>query len=251
MAHAEENMDNVTQGAIVGIDGTGAGDITKSGELWRAAGMDGKSSPLLVDGRLYACDDGGKMFVLDAASGKEICKPAKLIGTIVRSSPVYGDGKIYICTTSAWHIFKPTADGVKLIHKLRLAEDDEVSGSPAISHGRIYLPTGGHMYCIGSKDQKPSADPIPAPPAETPAADDDQAGSRASDAIRRATEARRNTAIHRAAVQRPRTIVARTALARFSRWMVRARSTYKANTPTLRPASRSTRPPSLPPRSAS
>ncbi len=174
MCHAEENMDNVTQGAIVRIDGTGAGDITKTGEDWRAAGMDGKSSPLLVDGRLYACDDGGKMFVLDAQTGQEICKPAKLIGTIVRSSPVYGDGKIYICTTSAWHIFQPTKDGVKMIHKLRLTEEDEVSGSPAISHGRIYLPTGGHMYCLGSKDPKPSADPLPTPPQETPVAKDDK-----------------------------------------------------------------------------
>ncbi len=174
MAHAEENMDNVTQGAIVRIDGTGSGDITKTGEDWRAAGMDGKSSPLLVDGRLYACDDGGKMFVLAAQTGQEICKPAKLIGTIVRSSPVYGDGKIYISTTSAWHIFQPTPDGVKLIHKLRLSEEDEVSGSPAISHGRIYLPTGGHMYCLGRKDQKPSADERPAPPPETPAGKDDK-----------------------------------------------------------------------------
>ena len=136
----------------------GKGDITKTGELWRAAGMDGKSSPLLVDGRVYALDDGGKMYIVDAKTGEEVCKPAKLIGTIVRSSPVYADGKIYICSTSAWHVFQPTQTGVKLIHKLRLEEDDEVSGSPAISHGRIYLPTGGGMYCLGKADAKPAAD---------------------------------------------------------------------------------------------
>jgi outer membrane protein assembly factor BamB len=173
MAHAEENMDNSTQGAIVALDGSGSGDVTKTGELWRAAGMDGKSSPLLVDGRVYACDDGGKMFVIDAKTGEEVCKPAKLIGSIVRSSPIFGDGKIYISTTVAWHIFQPTEDGVKLIHKLRLPGTNEVSGSPAISHGRIYLPTSGHLFCIGRKDQKPSADPMPAAPAESAAAQDD------------------------------------------------------------------------------
>ena len=48
-------------GAIVGIDGIeDSGDITKTGELWRNPGMVGKSSPLLVDGRLYAFDDGGQ-----------------------------------------------------------------------------------------------------------------------------------------------------------------------------------------------
>ncbi len=174
MAHAEENTDNTTQGAIVQLDGTGAGDVTKTAERWRAAGMDGKSSPLLVDGRLYACDDGAKLFVLDAKTGEEICKPIKLIGTIVRASPVYADGKIYICSTNGWHVFQPTADGLKPIQKLRLTDDDEVSGSLAISHGRIYLPTTGQMYCLGRKDQKPSADARPAPPQETPAGKDDK-----------------------------------------------------------------------------
>jgi outer membrane protein assembly factor BamB len=172
ITHAEENSTNNGSGAIIAINGAGKGDITKTGELWRAAGMDGKSSPILVDGRVYACDDGGKMYVIDANTGEEICKPAKLIGTIVRSSPVYADGKIFICSTGAWHVFQPTDKGVKLIHKLRLAEDDEVSGSPAISHGRIYLPTSGHMYCLGTANQLPKADPQPLPAQETdPGAD--------------------------------------------------------------------------------
>jgi len=172
IAHGEENVGLPGMGAIVEIDGRGKGDITKTGELWRAAGMDGKSSPLLVDGRVYSLDDGGKMYIVDAKTGEEVCKPAKLIGTIVRSSPVYADGKIYICSTSAWHVFQPNAKGVKLTHKLRLEDVDEVSGSPAISHGRIYLPTGGGMYCLGKSDAKPAAEPQPAPAVESPAADD-------------------------------------------------------------------------------
>ena len=127
-----------------------------------------------------------KMFVVDATTGEEICKPAKLIGTIVRSSPVYADGKIYICTTSAWHVFQPTPTGVKLIHKLRLNEEDEVSGSPAISHGRIYLPTGGQMYCLGigrCQSRRPSRSR--APPVESPAAEDDEPAQVASRSVRR------------------------------------------------------------------
>jgi hypothetical protein len=91
----------------------------------------------------------------------------------MRSSPVYADGKIFACTTSAWHVFQPTKDGVKLTHKLRLSEEDEVSGSPIISHGRIYLPTGAQMYCLGKPDGKPAATARPEPPKETPVANDD------------------------------------------------------------------------------
>jgi hypothetical protein len=100
-----------------------------------------------------------------------------MIGTIMRSSPVYADGKIYACTTSAWHVFEPTANGAKLTHKLRLDEADEVTGSPIVSHGRIYLPTGANLYCLGKNDpsQKTAATPRPEPPVELPVGKDDQA----------------------------------------------------------------------------
>jgi len=174
IGHAEENVtDRSTMGAIVGIDGTKTGDITTTGELWRNPGMVGKSSPIVVDGRLYAFDDGGKLYVIDTETGKSVGKPVKMVGTIMRSSPVYGDGKIYACTTSAWHIFEPTKTGAKLVHKLRLSEEDEVTASPIISHGRVYLTTGAQLYCLGKADAKPAATPRPAPPQETPVASDD------------------------------------------------------------------------------
>jgi outer membrane protein assembly factor BamB len=175
MGNAEENLDNQSMGAVIAFKGQGKGDITKTAELWRGDGMVSKTSLLVHDGRVYACDDGGKMFIYDLKTGEPIGKPAKLIGTIVRASPLFADGKIYVCTTSAWHVFQVTENGVKLIQKLRLGEDDEVTGSPIVSHGRIYLPTGARIYCIGKKETTPSADPIPPQPKEAPVADDSKA----------------------------------------------------------------------------
>ncbi len=174
IGHAEENLENSTMGAIVAIDGAKTGDITKTGEIWRNPGMVGKSSPLVVDGRVYAFDDGAKLYVIDANTGKSIGKPVKMIGTIMRSSPVYADGKIFACTTSAWHIFDVTKTGAKLSHKLRLSEEDEVTASPIVSHGRIYVTTGARMYCLGKKDAKPSATPRPELAQETPRGSDDE-----------------------------------------------------------------------------
>jgi outer membrane protein assembly factor BamB len=174
MGHAEENTDNKTMGALVGIDGSKTGDITEKGELWRAPGcMVGKSSPVVADGRLYAFDDGAKMYVIDLATGKMLGKPIKMIGTIMRSSPVWADGKIYACTTSAWHVFEATPQGAKLKTKLRLSPEDEVSGSPIVSHGRIYLPTGAHLYCLGKAQTKTAATPRPQSAAETAAGAND------------------------------------------------------------------------------
>jgi outer membrane protein assembly factor BamB len=175
MGQAEENAGTTSMGAIVGIDGAKLGDITTTGQLWRNPGMVGKSSPVLVDGRLYAFDDSAKLYVIDAATGEMIGKPVRLIGTILRASPVYADGKIYIASTSGWHVIEPTKNGAKLAQRLRLTPEDEVSGSMIVSHGRIYLPTGSAMYCLGRPDTKPAVTPRPELPQESPVDSDTQA----------------------------------------------------------------------------
>ncbi len=173
-SQAEENAGNATtMGSILCIDGKGSGDISGKGQLWRQPGMAGKSSPLVVDGRMYCFDDGGKLHILDAETGEPVCRPIKLVGTIMRSSPLYADGKIYACTTSAWHVLEPTKSGAKFVNRMRLSPDDEVAGAPVVSHGRIYLPTTSRLYCLGQPDAKPAAGDRPAPPAETPVGKDD------------------------------------------------------------------------------
>ena len=74
---------------------------------------------------------------------------------------------------AAYHVFQPTKDGAKLVFKLRLPAEDEVSGSPIISHGRIYVPTGAKMYCLGKAGAKPAATPRPAVAEEAPAEPND------------------------------------------------------------------------------
>jgi len=162
---AEENLNTTEMGGIVSLDGSKSGDITDTGEIWRLPGTVGKCSPLLIDGRLYVCDDRAKLHIIDVATGKLVGRrPVKLLGTRMRSSPIYADGKIYACTENAWHVLRPTKTGAKMVNRMRL--DDEVAGSPIVSHGRIYLPTGSAMYCLGRPDTKPAIDPRPAPPRE-------------------------------------------------------------------------------------
>ncbi|MEX2560833.1 MAG: PQQ-binding-like beta-propeller repeat protein, partial [Pirellulales bacterium] len=157
MAQSEENRDGNTMGAFVAIDGSKAGDVTESGELWRVKQvMVGKSSPLLVDGRLYALDDANVVYIIDPATGKQIGR-TRLTGTITRASPVYADGKIYACTTTVWHVLEPAERGAEVVHRQRFPQGEEVHGSPIVSHGRIYLPTTGNMYCLGSDDAQTAA----------------------------------------------------------------------------------------------
>ena len=163
MSHSEENPPpDTSMGAICAIDGaanTDPGakdiDITKSGTKWcNKEIMVGKSSPVLVDGRIYALDDSNLLYIFDAKTGKQLGRKQRLIGTITRASPLYADGNIYACTTSAWHVLKPTKEGAKITHRVRFGQGEEIHGSPIVSHGRIYLPTTDTLYCLGSKDAK-------------------------------------------------------------------------------------------------
>jgi outer membrane protein assembly factor BamB len=172
-SHSEENLaDKTIMGAFFRLDGTGSGDVTKAKERWNVTRiMAGRAQPLLINDRLYTIDDGGLLLVLDPANGSQIAR--QKLGTIMMGSPVYGDGKIYAGERSNFYILEPTENGVKVLQRIRFnPEQEDVSGSPAISHGRIYIPTSKAMYCVGKRDQPPSADPRPTPPTETPAAAD-------------------------------------------------------------------------------
>ena len=96
-AHCDENWDSIAMGRVVAIDARGAGDITKTHELWRCDGLEvGYSSPLVHGGRLYAVTNSGVLVCLDANTGTEIWRQP--VGRVGKGSPVWADGKIYVTT---------------------------------------------------------------------------------------------------------------------------------------------------------
>jgi hypothetical protein len=168
---SEETLaDNTVMGAMFKIDGTGSGDVTKSKELWNVPRMMvGRAQPLLVNNRLYCIEDGGLLLVLNPENGQELGR--QKLGTIMMGSPVYADGKIYVAERSNFYVLEPSDKGVKVSRRIRFnPEQEDLSGSPAISHGRIYIPTSKAMYCVGKRDQRPAADPRPSLAKETPVA---------------------------------------------------------------------------------
>ncbi len=185
--HGEENVDDNTMGAMVAINGALSGDVTQSGELWRVKELvAGRSSPLLIDGKLYVIDDKAGLWILDPETGKQIVYDAdgqamegdgrranKKLGSAMFSNPLYADGKIYCITANGrWYILKPTnetKEGVEVLQQARLGGD--CNASPIVSHGRLFIPTSECLYCVGQPNQSPQANPLPEMPAETPGDD--------------------------------------------------------------------------------
>ncbi|MCM2374412.1 outer membrane protein assembly factor BamB family protein [Aporhodopirellula aestuarii] len=167
--HGEENPEGTAMGAVVCIDSLFASPDSASAELWRTEELTvGKSSPLLLDGRLYVVEDSSRMHVLDTETGELIGKPLKL-GTAMRGSLLYADGKIYAATsTGIFHVMRPTENGVETLFKVRLPKGHDVGGSPIASHGKIYLPTTAGLYCIGEPQTRPALAKNTSPDPETP-----------------------------------------------------------------------------------
>lgn len=173
--NGEENFsDHRVSGALFAIDGTGTGNVTKTKELWSLPGKPvARAAPILVNDRLYAIDETATVLVVNPADGKEIGK--QKLGRSMFASPTYADGKIFVGEANGlWYTLEPSEKGVKISHRVRFESSEMIQGSTIVSHGRIYIPTSSALYCVGQKDQTPSADPIPTPLAETPASADEK-----------------------------------------------------------------------------
>lgn len=173
-SHSEENLETNTAGGIAAINGALSGDITKTGEIWRLREyMVGRSSPVMFNDLLYCTDDRAKMFVLDPKTGEMLSRRA--LGKEMRATPLIADGKMYCATSNGqYYVLKPEGSSVKVLSQGRLPVGEECHGSAIVSAGRIYLPSMEHLYCIGTPDHKPAADPRPESPRETPVGDDDK-----------------------------------------------------------------------------
>ena len=167
--HSEENVVGTSMGAVVGIDATGKGDVTKSHELWKYEEvMMGKSSPLAIGNRLYCFDDRAKVYVYDMESGEQIGRKQAL-GRVMRGSPLYADGKIYAIGNSGnWAIFRPDAEeGLIKLASGRLPDSETMNASPVVSHGRLYIETSGGLYCLEDTEKTSAATEVVVQPEET------------------------------------------------------------------------------------
>ncbi|WP_436715534.1 PQQ-binding-like beta-propeller repeat protein [Roseiconus lacunae] len=165
VGHSEENPQGTAMGAVVAIDTvpSGAGSLPR--ERWRALEvMAGKASPLLIEdellgSRIYAVEDSGRMRVLDALTGEEIC-PALKLGTAMRGTPLYADNKLYTASLAGIvHVLQPTEGGLDVVIKTRLPGGQGVNGSMIAAGGCVFLPTTAGIYCLGTSGFQPKASP--------------------------------------------------------------------------------------------
>jgi outer membrane protein assembly factor BamB len=174
-AHSEESPDGGPMGRVVAIDGKGNGDITRTGEIWRADAIAvGFAAPTVALGRVYVVDNSANLHALDQKTGKALWTHS--LGTIGRAAPVFADGKLYTTEENGMVVIvEPGPTSARTLHAEKITMPEgrhaEIWGSVAVAYGRLYFTAEDGLYCVGRKGApfkatatavKPVAEPAPA-----------------------------------------------------------------------------------------
>lgn len=123
--------------------------------------------PVYANGRLYAVNNSGYAFALDAETGKVLWE--RRIGRLNASSPAYHKGRLYIVNLVPGHIVKLNAKTGKIIWKRPLPGRAE--SSPLVLGRTVYFGCeNGYLYALSTgKGQVRWATPLGGPIKSAPA----------------------------------------------------------------------------------
>ena len=134
---------------LLALKAGGRGDITSSHVLWSTVNGPDVPTPVTDGKYFYVVNDKGIVWCLDAKTGAEVYAQQRIKPGTYSASPVLADGKIYV--TSEDGLTTVVAAGPKFEVLAENPLNDYTLSSPAISDGRIYIRTTGHLYAIGTK----------------------------------------------------------------------------------------------------
>ncbi len=136
-------------GAHLAIRPGGRGDVTDTHVAWRHdRGTSFVPSAIIVGNRYYLADDKGIASCMSTATGEILWR--KRLGGKFTASPVSADGKLFF-TSESGSTLVLDANAAEYVEIARNEMGADVYASPAISQGRMFLRTSGHLVCIGGK----------------------------------------------------------------------------------------------------
>jgi outer membrane protein assembly factor BamB len=132
-------------------DITLASDATSNQHIAWSAPRDGTymQTPIVYGPHLYASRDNGVLRVYDAATGNRVYEQRMGDGkTGFTASPVAADGKIYFTSEDGDVYVLKAGAAYEVLAQNKMGE--VCMATPAISEGRLYFRTRGHLVAIGS-----------------------------------------------------------------------------------------------------
>ena len=138
-------------GAVVAVKPTARGQFANGSEFeqWRRpSGTPDVPCPLVADGLVYLVGELGDFTCIDAKTGKTQYTE-KFRRFRHRASPVYADGKVFAAARDGLTYVVKAGPKYDLLATNKLGED--MTASPVVLDGRIYLRGFKNLYAIGTR----------------------------------------------------------------------------------------------------
>lgn len=130
-------------GRLLCLDATRTGDITATGRVWSFDTIRSTSSTVVIaDGLLYTADAAGKVYCLDADTGKLYWEHDS---GVVWSSPLVADGKVFFTQRYSLLTFAVGKEK-KLLAQTKMHE--ELASTPAAANGVLYVANAKFLYAL-------------------------------------------------------------------------------------------------------
>ncbi len=132
------------------VRANGSGNVTATHVVWTTGReVSYVPSPVFADGHLFTVVDDGLLYCFNPKTGKAVWDHR--LGGRFRSSLVLADGNIYAANDKGvTTVFRASSAGFQPVAANDLQEFCYTT--PAIANGRIFIRTGGNLYCIGHSE---------------------------------------------------------------------------------------------------
>jgi outer membrane protein assembly factor BamB len=129
----------------------GRGDVTGTHVLWSVpTGAPYVSSLLYYEGALYMANDVGVLSAIDARTGVRLWQ--ERVDGVFSASPVGGGGHVYFLSENGDMVVVEAARTPRIVARNPIGE--RAIASPAISRGRIFIRTDGHLFSVGGRESR-------------------------------------------------------------------------------------------------
>jgi outer membrane protein assembly factor BamB len=129
----------------------GKQDVTDTHTLWTSDDASYVPSPVEHNGYLYWVNERGMAYCMEAKTGKVVYREKlEAKGTMsFYASVVLANDKLYAVSRTSGTFVLAAKPAFELIsHNLFDADTSDFNGSPAVSHGRLFLRSNKKLYCI-------------------------------------------------------------------------------------------------------
>jgi outer membrane protein assembly factor BamB len=135
---------------LLAVRPDGSGDVTKTHIDWKydKDAVPSRTSPLLIEGKLYMLSEGGFLSCVDAKTGEQAWK--ERVGGAFSASPLYADGKVYLFSQEEKSFVGELDKEWKLLAANKL--DAGCMATPAVAGKALFIRTKTHLYRIEKKN---------------------------------------------------------------------------------------------------